>query len=156
AGVDGPVVDQRAAGMVDERYPVEVPGAELRDLADAAARRVLMAFAARLGVVHRSEPVGDRLALVEDRASGVEVGLGQEAVGQVVEARGGFGNGLTLDKSHPSCRCHEGEAAETESDKSSESHLLLWSSFFGAGCWARKLPALRDRRRVAVPRHPHS
>jgi hypothetical protein len=91
AGVDGAVVDQGAADVVDEVGAVETACAQLGDLADATARRVLVALATGLGVVDGAQPLVDFLSLVEVRASDVELGLGDETVGLVVEARGGFG-----------------------------------------------------------------
>ena len=90
--VDRTVVDERAAGVVDEIDAVEMAGPDLGDLADGPRNGVLVAFGAGLSVVDGTEAVVDRLDLFEDSAVGVERQLvGGEAVRQVVEARRGLG-----------------------------------------------------------------
>jgi hypothetical protein len=72
--------------MVGERVAVVGAGAQLGDLAGGPAHRVLVALAARLGVVDRPQAVGHLLDLVEHGAVGVHLRLGLEAVRLVVEA----------------------------------------------------------------------
>src|SRR2546428_4714372 len=96
-GVDRPVIDQRSARMIDEISPIEVPGAQLGDLADSAGDRVLVTLSAGLGVVDRPKPVGDLIALLESVTISVKLGLSGKPVGQVVEACRGFRDGLTVN-----------------------------------------------------------
>src|SRR5262249_13191803 len=96
-GVDRPVIDQRSTRMINEIDAVEVPGPQLSDLADRAGDRVLVTLGAGLGVVDRPEPLGDPVALLESGAISVELGLCDETVGQIVETRRGFCDGLTVN-----------------------------------------------------------
>ena len=83
--------------MVDEIDPVEMAGAQLGDLADGAGDGVLVALGAALGVEHRPQALVDAFALFKDDLVRVELRLRGEAVGEVVEARGGFGRRLGED-----------------------------------------------------------
>src|SRR6185369_5568454 len=64
-GVDGAVVDEGAARMVDKVGAVEVSGSEFRDLADGAADRALVALATGARVVDGAEALVDLFSLVE-------------------------------------------------------------------------------------------
>ncbi len=89
---DRAVVDQRApldeglaprdrhARSLEAAARVAMAGAQLRDLAAAAGDRILVALAARLRVVERSESVRDRLDGVEF----VEIVLERRRVGEAV------------------------------------------------------------------------
>src|SRR5207237_3660820 len=79
--VDGAVLDERAAGRVNEDRPAargaaesfyDVAGAKLRDLADRARHRVLVALAAGLRVVDGPQPVLYLVHLREDELVGLE------------------------------------------------------------------------------------
>src|SRR5262249_55836338 len=84
--------------MIDEVDAVEVPGAQLDDLADRASDRILVALGAGLGVVDRPKPVGDLIALLESGTISVECGLSDEPIGLVIEACWGFRSpGLTVN-----------------------------------------------------------
>jgi hypothetical protein len=96
-GVDGTVVDERAAGVVDEVDAVEMAGPQLRDLADGSRDGALVALGAALGVEDGAQALVDDFALFEGVAIGVELRLRGEAVTEVVEARGGFGRRLGED-----------------------------------------------------------
>jgi hypothetical protein len=104
ARVDGAVVQERAAGAVDEvAEGVEVAGAELCDLADGAGHGVLVALGAGLRVVDGPEAVGDDVHLLEGGLDGVELGLllrgrpvEEAGDGLVVEGRGRLRGGLAL------------------------------------------------------------
>src|SRR5205085_11331975 len=65
-GVGGAVIEERAAGGVNEvAVGVEVACAKLRDLADAARHGVLVALGAGLRVVDRAEALRDVVSLLE-------------------------------------------------------------------------------------------
>src|SRR5205085_6148435 len=108
ARIDGAVVDERAAGCVNEvAVRVVVSGAQLRDLADRAGDRILVALAARLRVIDRPQAVIRFLHNAEDELIGLESArrrlgrrelrdhraLWQESfrVGVIVECGRGFG-----------------------------------------------------------------
>src|SRR5262249_9521410 len=76
--------------MIDKVDAVEVPGAQLSDLANGAGDRVLMALGAGLRVVDWPKPIGDLVALLESGAVGVELSLSGETIGQVVKASRGL------------------------------------------------------------------
>src|SRR6266566_8283364 len=65
--------------------------AQLRDLAGSAGRRVLVALAARLGVVKRSKTVGYGFCVVEFRLVGLMGSVVHHAVAFVVESSGCVG-----------------------------------------------------------------
>src|SRR5262249_37879854 len=100
AGADRAVVDERAAGdhggavrdgdarVLEAARGVAGPDPELRDLAEAARRGVLVALPAGLGVVDRTETLVQELDLVEGFPIGVVRGLVHEAVRSSVEPRG--------------------------------------------------------------------
>src|SRR5262249_54640741 len=91
-GVNGAVVDERAAGGIDELEAVEVPGAELGDLAGGTSHWILVALPTGLRVVDRAETFLDRVDLLEGTARGIEVRLLRKAIGQVVVAGRGLGD----------------------------------------------------------------
>src|SRR5438034_8404164 len=99
--VNRAVVDERTAWRVDKvAVGGDVSCSQLGDLADRACDRVLVAFAARLGVVNGPETVRYLLDVLERRLCFVELDLTDKPVGQIVEAGRGFGcgnNRLTLD-----------------------------------------------------------
>ena len=105
-GMRGPRMHQRPAQRLEELAVQHVAGAVLGHLAGAAGDDVLVALAARLGVVGRAQPVDDGLDLFEDepvvveRAQRPDVVLVQRvertalrihAVGQAVEPGRGLG-----------------------------------------------------------------
>ena len=102
AGADGAVVHERAAGDdhgsarngdrgILEPSAGAVADPQLRDLAGRPRDRVLVALAAGLGVVERAEPIVHPLHLVEPRLVGLVGGVVHQAVAQVVERQGCFG-----------------------------------------------------------------
>src|SRR5262249_6187453 len=71
----------------------------------AAGHRILVALRARLRVVHRSEAVRDHVAFLEGLHRRIEIRLGNEPVGQVIETGRRFGGShLSFD--------HHGKRAE--------------------------------------------
>ena len=102
ARADRAIVDERAPGddhgaardrdlgVLERAVGTAVADAQLGDLARAARGRVLVALAARLGVVERAQPVLDGLELVEDLAVGAVGRLAHQAVAEIVEARRGL------------------------------------------------------------------
>src|SRR5438128_742574 len=91
--VNRAVVDERAAGRVEEAAVGDMPGSQLGDLADRACDRVLVAFAARLSVVNGTETIRYLLDVLERRLCFVELDLTDKPVGQIVEAGRGLGCG---------------------------------------------------------------
>src|SRR5205085_477594 len=79
--VDGSVVNQRTARMVNEVGAVEMPRTQLGDLANGACDRVLVAFDAALRIVDRAQAFGDVITLLEGSEIGIELGLSGETVG---------------------------------------------------------------------------
>ena len=71
-GMRRATLDQRSARAIRRRPRLEPAGSVLGDLARAAGHDILVAFAAALRVVGRSESVGDRFDLFEDEAVVVE------------------------------------------------------------------------------------
>jgi hypothetical protein len=89
--MDSPVVDQGAAGPVDEvPEGIDPPYPQLGDLARRAAHRILVTLPAGLGVVDRAQSCVDFLDLAEFLLVEIELRLGGEAVGHVVEPGWGF------------------------------------------------------------------
>src|SRR5205814_8911643 len=78
--------------VVGEVDTVEVPGAQLRDLADGAGDGVLVALRAGLRVVDRTQALVPAVLLFEARLVGGELGRTREPVAHEVHAgveRGG-------------------------------------------------------------------
>src|SRR5207249_6161315 len=106
-GADRALVDESAPldghrSAVDRNFRIakapvggRVTNAQLLHLARTTAHRVLMALAAGLRVVERTEPIGDCLKLVEHAEIALVRRLIREAVAFVVEAGGRRGRGGT-------------------------------------------------------------
>jgi hypothetical protein len=73
--IERTIVNQRAPGMVDERYAVEESGPALGDLAAAAEGWSEVAFTASGGVEHRTDPFGNAVRLGELLCGGIEAAL---------------------------------------------------------------------------------
>src|SRR5262249_7371565 len=95
--IDRVRLDQRAAGRIDELRAVEVPDAQLEDIAAATAHRDVVAGHAGRVVVHGAEAVLDGELLAEDLGRGVHVGLRREAVAEAVVAGGRLGDRVDVD-----------------------------------------------------------
>src|SRR5713101_6097819 len=82
--VDGAIVDERPAGVFDEVETVEMAGAQLGDLADAAGDGVRVTIPAGRRVVDGAKALGQGLLFLEGAPVRVEHRLVDEAIGEEV------------------------------------------------------------------------